>query len=352
MSRGQQDRLSYAILHHFQQLIDTKAVTGEAGESLSVAIQCLTEALGVDTSNSEQTSKLRVDRSLQAVFDEAYPAPPPPRVATKDEEHQANSLKDEGNELMKQNKYEEAIEKYSEAIDVVPGATYYCNRAAAFSKLSQHENAVKDANSALQLDPGYSKAYARMGFAYLNMSKLKEAEESYSNALRLDPNNQSYKDNVEAVREKINAGPNITPTVGGDGIPGMPPGMAGMPPGMPNLAGMDFSQILNNPAFMNMAQQFMADPNMQQAFAQMADQFMTAGGIPGAPGAGGMPGAAPEGPGAGGGIPENFDVQAMMNNPALREMAESFEAQNPDMMDQLRRQFRPPGSEDQNNPDP
>ena len=37
---------------------------------------------------------------------------------------------------MKQNKYEEAIEKYSEAIEVVPVATYFCNRAAAYSKVS------------------------------------------------------------------------------------------------------------------------------------------------------------------------------------------------------------------------
>ena len=36
---------------------------------------------------------------------------------------------------MKQNKYEEAIEKYTEAIEVVPVATYYCNRAAAYSKV-------------------------------------------------------------------------------------------------------------------------------------------------------------------------------------------------------------------------
>jgi len=47
----------------------------------------------------------------------------------------ASSLKDEGNDLMKQNKYEEAIEKYSEAIQTVPNAIYYCNRAAAYSKV-------------------------------------------------------------------------------------------------------------------------------------------------------------------------------------------------------------------------
>ena len=46
-----------------------------------------------------------------------------------------------------------------------------------------------------------------MGFAYLSLNQLQEAEDCYLNALRLDANNQSYKDNLDAVREKINAGP-------------------------------------------------------------------------------------------------------------------------------------------------
>ena len=81
-------------------------------------------------------------------------------------------------------------------------------------------------------------------------------------------------------------------------MPAMP-GMPGMP-GMPNLAGMDFSQILNNPAFMNMAQQFMTDPNMQQAFTSMADQFMQGGGV------GGGETLGPNG------VPENIDINAML----------------------------------------
>lgn len=35
MSKDQQDRLSYAILEHFQSLLTSKAVDGEAAESMS-----------------------------------------------------------------------------------------------------------------------------------------------------------------------------------------------------------------------------------------------------------------------------------------------------------------------------
>jgi len=42
-------------------------------------------------------------------------------------------------------------------------AVYYCNRAAAHSKLNQHQAAIDDCKKAIAIDPLYSKAYGRMG---------------------------------------------------------------------------------------------------------------------------------------------------------------------------------------------
>lgn len=42
-------------------------------------------------------------------------------------------------------------------------AVYFCNRAAAHSKLGNHQAAIEDCNRALELDPTYSKAYGRLG---------------------------------------------------------------------------------------------------------------------------------------------------------------------------------------------
>jgi len=338
---AQRERLSHALLAHLQSLTADGHVTGESAESLAVAVQCLSESLGVDLANAEQTKVLGVDKSLQEIFDAAYPpvaAKVASKAVSKEDEATANGLKDQGNDLMRQNKYEEAIGKYTAAIDLSANAIFYCNRAAAYSKVGRHSDAVEDSQNALKIDAKYSKAYARMGFAYLNMNKLPEAEDAYSNALRLDSGNQSYKDNLDAVKEKISAGPNVMSQAPMGGMPAMP-GMPGIP-GMPNLAGMDFSQILNNPAFMNMAQQFMTDPNMQQAFTSMADQFMQGGGV------GGGETLGPNG------VPENIDINAMLGNPALRSMAENFEAQNPQMMDQLRNQFRRPEDDTEPPPNP
>ena len=39
----------------------------------------------------------------------------------------------------------------------------YSYRAAAYSKLNKHQQAIEDCNRALSIDPSYSKAYGRMG---------------------------------------------------------------------------------------------------------------------------------------------------------------------------------------------
>jgi len=56
----------------------------------------LTEALGVDVKDPEHASRLKVDQTLQDVFDGVFPPRPTKKSATKDEEAKANDLKDEG----------------------------------------------------------------------------------------------------------------------------------------------------------------------------------------------------------------------------------------------------------------
>lgn len=43
-------------------------------------------------------------------------------------------------------------------------AVYYCNRAAAYSRLENHEQALADSKKAVKLDPNYGKAYGRLGY--------------------------------------------------------------------------------------------------------------------------------------------------------------------------------------------
>ena len=100
----------------------------------------------------------------------------------------AESKKVEGNDHMRDGKFNEAIGSYTCAIDLDPNnAIYYCNRAAAYAKLNDNKNSIVDCEKALKIDPTYSKAYGRMGLAYFNDENYEQAITSYESALLLDP---------------------------------------------------------------------------------------------------------------------------------------------------------------------
>ena len=173
----------------------------------------------------------------------------PPSAADKEE---AERLKTEGNNLMRTEKFQEALDMYSKAIELDgSNPVFYCNRAAAHSKMNNHHLAIEDCQRAIDMDPSYSKAYGRMGLAHSSLNKHKEAVDNFKKALELEPDNESYKSNLQIAEDKVKSG--VTPAPGG--FPGMFPGMGG--PG-----GMDLGNFLNNPALMNMATTMLSDPNM------------------------------------------------------------------------------------------
>eukprot|EP01102_Stenamoeba_stenopodia_P014599 TRINITY_DN4871_c0_g1_i1.p1 TRINITY_DN4871_c0_g1~~TRINITY_DN4871_c0_g1_i1.p1 ORF type:complete len:457 (+),score=123.42 TRINITY_DN4871_c0_g1_i1:36-1373(+) len=281
----------------------------------------------------------------------------------QDVTEQAEKLKNEGNTLLPTNPTK-ACELYTKAIELNPNnAIYYCNRAAALCKLGKYEEAVKDGLMSQQKDPNYSKAWGRLGFAYLALNKLEEAEKNYLQALKLDPNNPTYQDALEEIGNR-RAGSSGTPSAGS--APG-----AGSVPGAGNF---DFASLLNNPMLRQMGQQFaqqaqQGQPASTPAGASPGGAFprgtspgggfpgggFPAGGMPG----GGIPGAGIPG-GAGGGNPlaglENMDFGSLMNNPNIMNMASSLMQNpefsqmaqnlmaNPDALNQMMGAFMPPGA--------
>ena len=51
---------------------------------------------------------------------------------SEDKKEQAQKFKNEGNALVKEKKFQEAVEKYTQAIECQESAIFYCNRAAAY----------------------------------------------------------------------------------------------------------------------------------------------------------------------------------------------------------------------------
>ncbi|XP_071701970.1 uncharacterized protein [Rutidosis leptorrhynchoides] len=117
----------------------------------------------------------------------------------------ADTFKLQGNKAMQAKLYPDAIELYSIAIALVDdNAVYYCNRAAAYTQANQYTEAIRDCNKAIEVDPNYSKAYSRLGFAYYAQGRYKDAiKKGFRKALQLDPNNESIKGNIQAAEEKL-----------------------------------------------------------------------------------------------------------------------------------------------------
>ncbi len=72
---------------------------------------------------------------------------------------------------MKQEKFKEALEQYNKAIEIdANNAVYYCNRAAAYSKVSDFTSSIEDCKNALKIDPSYGKAWGRLGYEDLSQN--------------------------------------------------------------------------------------------------------------------------------------------------------------------------------------
>jgi len=330
-----QKRLAVSIIKFLRSELESERLGEEGGEALEVAVQCLETAYATEGETTD-------DDLLELYRKHAPPRrPTPPTSAEVSDEDKASaeSKKVEGNDLMREGRYQEAIAAYSSAILLHPGnAVYYSNRAAAYAKLNDNHNSILDCEKALSIDPSYSKAYGRMGLAYYNEEKYRESMEAYENALKLDPANQPYRTQLQSAKEKLNGGAQQQQ-------------QQQQPPNP--LAGMDLGSLLSNPAVMNMAQSFMSNPQVQNMFTNMMGSAggggggdETQGGPPPseAPGAtpGGAPGGAPGGGGMGGlgglGGMGGIDFNTVLN--ATSQFAQQMQQQNPEMVENLRQQFQ------------
>ncbi|KAH7935920.1 hypothetical protein HPB52_015175 [Rhipicephalus sanguineus] len=248
-------RLVLSIVQFLRQQLQTADLTADAKESLEVAVQCLETAYGVSPEDLSNES-LVVSRSLLEIFRDALPREhvqtscenvPEPTEAQKVE---AEKYKQEGNNMMKLEMYTAALECYTKAISLDGrNAVYYCNRAAAHSKLNNHLDAIEDCQRALEIDPKYGKAYGRIGLAYASLNQHQKAKECYQKAVELDPENQSYVNNLRVAEEKLREL------------------SVSFSPQQSEKTAVDvsfyFGTLLNNPTLMNMAATLMQDPNMQ-----------------------------------------------------------------------------------------
>lgn len=277
-------RLILSIINFLQD--EAEHTTADKRESIEVAMQCLESAFDVEYGRDR--GKFPDLENLMSLF-----------CCNNTEKalEEAEEAKNKGNELMRGGMYQEAVEQYSRAINLNPNnAVYFCNRAAAYSRLENHENAIADCEEAVRLDPRYAKAYGRLGIAYSSLNRFREAKDAYMKALSADPGNTMYEENLKLADERLLS----NPLDSGD---------------IPDPANVDLGQFMNNPNLLNMASQMLNDPgvrNVMSGILHMGNDGRNA----------------------------NIDALLQMG----QQLAQQMQINNPAFVDDLRRQFSGEGT--------
>jgi len=97
-----------------------------------------------------------------------------------------------GHDLMSQQKYQESIPCFTEAIRLNPGlSAAYWQRASAYIWLGKYDLAVQDCDSVIKLEPKSNYAYDVRATAHLMLNEPEKAVADSSQAIALDPKNSA-----------------------------------------------------------------------------------------------------------------------------------------------------------------
>jgi len=100
-----------------------------------------------------------------------------------------------GNHLADEKGFEESIDEYSKAIDLIPEFFEAIdNRAFSKMDLARWAEAVKDFELSLQVNPESAIAEFSIGECYLRLKDYIQAKEHFEKALIIDPTDQLSKD--------------------------------------------------------------------------------------------------------------------------------------------------------------
>ncbi|CAF0734779.1 unnamed protein product [Rotaria sordida] len=338
-------RLVYAILKFLDGEIQAELDNPERRESMEVAVQCLETAYDVSLANTQNNSTYGPPVDLLSLVSETptttttttthtatFPSwlsaneqPSMSVPLTDDMRQQADKLKNEGNEFVKQEKYREALEAYNAAIKIDGNnAIYYCNRAAAHNKLNNNDQALSDCFRSIEIDPNYSKAYGRLGVIYLSLDKVHEALDAYKKAHALEPNNENYKQSIKICEDRLNGASGGSAAPAGDpNLQSMFGSLLGGMGGPGAAGGPDMMSFFNNPSLMNMAMQFVQNPQVQGLMANLVTNL---------------------------GAQEGGEVGIQTLLQTGQRMASELSANNPDLIESIRRSMgnrtQPDGNND------
>jgi len=134
----------------------------------------------------------------------------PEEKEKREKKQRALEAKNEGNELYKKRKFQDALGKYEEAIDMDPtDMSFHLNKAAVYLEMGEFDSSVKSSEKAIEVGrsvradyQSIAKAYTRIGNAYSKQTKWDEAIKAYQASLTEFPNDEASKKMKDCVKLK------------------------------------------------------------------------------------------------------------------------------------------------------
>lgn len=116
----------------------------------------------------------------------------------------AQAKKNEGNNFFKNKQYQQAIDKYTEAINLDPSdVTFYSNRSACYAALNKWSEAAEDGRQCVITDKTFVKGYFRAALALQSQGIYDQALEYVKRGLAVDPQSADLKKMSRDIEESI-----------------------------------------------------------------------------------------------------------------------------------------------------
>jgi stress-induced-phosphoprotein 1 len=175
----------------------------------------------------------------------------------------ADELKALGNKAIADKNFDDAIDKFTQAIAIQPeNHILYSNRSAAYASKKDWTNALNDADKTTQIKPDWAKGWGRKGAALHGKGDLVGANDAYEEGLKHDANNAQLKSGLASVQKAMEYEASSMAQDPGAGLGNMfsDPNLISKLASNPKT-----SSLLADPAFMAKLQQIQQNPNNAQA---------------------------------------------------------------------------------------
>lgn len=169
----------------------------------------------------------------------------------------ATEFKNKGNEAFKAQRYQEAIDFFTKAIEQNPNDhVFYSNRSGSYLNNGQYDEALQDAETCIKMNPAWPRGYQRKGSALFYLDRIDDAINTYKEGLKVDPNNADLQKDLKAAEGRKNEGAN----------PQM--NQAYLSALLKLMQHPETKELFQDPTFMQKLQAIMQNPALAQVYMQ------------------------------------------------------------------------------------